>query len=127
MAEPGAHAFDADEYAAAFAPPSITIRGRTYTGVIVSTDEWFRIAPRVDVVDVDTPQDYMERLVRDMADLCFPRRWWQRRMSARLKELPWGAQLEALSSFTLAQVFAHRGRMLGRTPDAAMDGTSSGA
>jgi hypothetical protein len=120
--------FDASEYAAAFLPPTITVGGRTYVGVLLSADEWFAIAPRLAIIANDTPRDEMVSLVRDLADLSFPRPWWQvwrPRVSSLLARLPWGAQLEALGSFTVAHALAQTGRAQGRMTET--NGTPSDA
>ena len=106
--------FVEEEYAAAFTPPTYTVGGRTHVGVIVSADEWFAIAPRIQQLQEGvTPGAELTTLARDMTDLCFPRPWWQvwrPRVSALLGRLPWGAQMEAVASFTVAQVLAQQGR-----------------
>lgn len=111
--------FVAEEYADAFTPPTFTVGGRTYTGVLCSADQWFTIAPRIEQLQSgETARADLVALVRDMTDLCFPRPWWQvwrPRVSAQLARLPWGAQLEAVASFTVAQALAQNGRAPGRT------------
>lgn len=106
--------FVADDYTEAFAPPTFTMGGRTHVGVIVSADQWWEIAPRIDALrSEDTSRDDMTALIRDMSDLCFPRPWWQvwkPTVSTLLARLPWGAQLEAVASFTVAQAHAQNGR-----------------
>lgn len=119
--------FVADEYAEAFTLPMMTIGGVPYLGVLVSADEWFAIAPRIERAQTDSAsRAELQALVRDMTDLCFPRKWWkvwERRVSTRLRTLPWGAQLEALGSFTVAQALAQHGRPGRMEP--ATDGTTS--
>lgn len=112
--------FVAEEYAETFAPPTFTVGGRTYVGVILSADAWFdNVEPRLHRLEAEsTTRADLAAVVRHMTDLCFPRPWWQLwrpRMSTRLARLPWGAQLEAVAGFTAAQVSAQHGRTLGRT------------
>lgn len=119
--------FVAEEYADAFAPPTFTIGGATHVGVIVSADQWWEIAPRIDALRLeDTSRSDMTALIRDMADLCFPRPWWQiwrPKVSTMLARLPWGAQLEAVASFTVAQAVAQNGRPM--TTEEGTNGTDS--
>lgn len=106
--------FAAEEYAAAFTPPTTVVGGRTHIGVLLSADEWFAISPRIDALRSETAsQADLASLVRDMTDLCFPRPWWQvwrPKVSTLLARLPWGAQMEAVASFTVAQALAQQGR-----------------
>ena len=122
--------FVAEEYADAFAPPTYSVGGRTHVGVLLSADQWFTIAPRIEKLrDGATAQSDLATLVRDMTDLCFPRPWWQvwrPRVSAHLARLPWGAQLEAVASFTVAQALAQNGRP-GRTTTPTTNGLDSSA
>jgi hypothetical protein len=120
--------FDASGYAAAFAPPTITVGGVTYVGVLLSADAWFAITPRLATIADDTPRAVVAGLMRDLADLSFPRPWWQvwrPRVSSLLARLSWGAQMEALGSFTVAHALAQTGRAQGRTPET--NGTPSDA
>ena len=120
--------FVAEEYAAAFVPPTLTIGGRTYVGVLVSADTWWAIEPRINRLrGSDATRQELGVLVRDMTNLSFPRPWWQfwrPRVWTLLRRLPWAAQLEAAASFMVAQALAQLGTP-GRTTET--NGTGSDA
>ena len=45
--------FDADAYIAAMSPPSIVIEGETYTGKLLSFDEWITLMPTFEKLEED--------------------------------------------------------------------------
>jgi hypothetical protein len=114
--------FQRDAYLAALEPPRLDLGGgRVLAGRILSADEWFRYEDRLELAARDQlTRQGLRDLIEEMTDLTFApvsngRRWPFHRStpaSTLLFQLPFGAQLEAFRSFTLAQADAQRGTTL---------------
>lgn len=112
--------FDADDVLRALEPPRFHWRGRTYTGRLLSYEEWLghtrafeRVAPDDRVAE--------RRAVQAFLRAVFPRPWWapwRRSVAAIVGRLPRAAQLEALLSFCSSLALAHGAPapVLGRGP-----------
>ena len=130
-----ANAFQRDAYLAALEPPRLDLGdGRVLVGRILSADEWFRYEDRLFLASEDKlTRSGLRALMREMVDLTFApldngRRWPFRRVtriSTLLFALPWGAQLEAFESVTVAQAAAQAGKNPRATRASRTDGTRS--
>lgn len=99
----GVH-FDADAYAAALAPPAFTWRGRTYTGRLLSIEEFVALhAARP--VGGDDPAADARAFARHAVAAWFPRPWWSpvNRAVRAFLAMPDAAQVAAIQSFSGAQ------------------------
>lgn len=110
MPDPG---FSASAYLAALTPPTFEYGDRVYIGVLVSHAEWMEAEAAIERAKPAGPRSPEERaLLLRLTRLCFPHRWWQPwkpDVAALVATLPYAAQIEAVSSFTGAQMAAQLG------------------
>lgn len=124
--------FDGDAYLAALRRPTLTLGGRTYTGRLLSFDEWAQFSHRLtgegagirgnSIVDARR----FRALVRDLTTTIYGRGrpWWalwRPTVAQQLLAAPLAVQLAALTSFSKSQsdqfaADAERLRMTAGTP-----------
>jgi hypothetical protein len=100
--------FDADARAEALELPKVSIGGRTYTGRLLSIEQFAPFNERVQGKKLLSFDDIMT-LVGDYCDVVFPHPWWKRWQSS-VRELllaqPPVVVLEAWRDFFRCQVLA---------------------
>ncbi len=100
--------FDADEYREAMEQPEITVDGETYTGQVISIEQWIPLQPRVArLIEGKSTFNEARDLAIDIFRLSFSEPWyrlfWGKSVARRIVNQPPGVMLEALRNFFVCQ------------------------
>src|SRR6266576_86473 len=100
--------FDASAYLAALEPPVFVDRsGRRHVGRILGSDDWFRLTTRFALARAEQLQGpAFEAALKGFVDAIFPRpawRFWERRVSQHVWDLPPAGRIEAVYDFIASQ------------------------
>lgn len=99
---------NADEYVETLDFPTLTVRGRTFTGRLLSFPQAVAMQHLFDgMAERDDSANGITRVIKHLCDTGFPRPWWkfwEPRASTLVLSMPVSVQLRVMESFLESQV-----------------------